>query len=81
MKIFSDMEQTKTKFTIPTNSIEKIIVCLNDDKVDNDDLSFTMTLTDNQPLFLRASTHEQLSIWVASLLVAVGKGKLRLLTR
>ncbi|XP_065894773.1 uncharacterized protein [Dysidea avara] len=42
MKIFSDMEQTKTN---------------------------------SQPLFCRANTHEELSIWVASLLVAVGKGK------
>ena len=76
MKIFSDMEQTKTKFVIHTSNVEKINACLNDDdKVDNGDLSFSVLSTSSQPLFCRANTHEELSIWVASLLVAVGKGK------
>ena len=75
LKIFSDMEQTKTKFIIHTRNVEKISACLNDDEIDKGDLSFAILSTGNQPLFLRANTHEELSIWVATLLVAVGKGK------
>ena len=74
MKIFSDMAQTKTKYIIHTNSIEKIITSSSDDNVEDDDLSFAVVSTDDQPLLLRANTHEELSIWVATLLVAVGKG-------
>jgi len=73
------MEQTKTKFIIHTSNVEKISVCLNDDEIDKGDLSFAILSTGNQPLFLRANTHGELSIWVATLLAAVGKGKYSIL--